>query len=211
MWQEIEKKIKEEVPSCLKTILNLCGYTTVISVNNLSEATIVRLEKYINDKKINLELSCKHSESYQKISPFEFLPGHKMLLVQISKILREQPIMDTSENECSNYTSLLTALLSCAETNAKLKRPKYEKDLMYFCVYIFLIGGKFVYETLQKNLNTPALITIYKYISDNKKFIIEGEVRSAELKSYLDNITDKTKHTVWLMEDGTGEKNKLKF
>lgn len=203
MWQEIEKTI--EVPSCLKKLLNLSGYTTAISLKRFNELSIAQLEKYIEDNKLNLTISGEHSELYKQMVPFEFLPGHKELLIQISKILREQPILETNEHEHSNYTSLLKSLLDSAEQNAKSNRPKYENELMYFCVYIFLIGGKFCYETIQKNLSIPAITTIYKYISDHKKFIIEGVVRSDELKLYLDNTTGKTIHTVWLSEDATGK------
>lgn len=90
------------------------------------------------------------------------------------------------------------------------KGRKYEKHFKDFCTWLYLTGGKLMYETLHLNMKNimPSPSTIRKRVVDNQS-IEEGKFRFSELKAYL------TEHNyplhVWLCEDQTSINNRIQY
>lgn len=66
----------------------------------------------------------------------------------------------------ANYSIILESIIKCANKNMG-KPPeaqRYDDTLKYFCTYIYMVGGKFCYEILSKNLHFPAVSTISNII-----------------------------------------------
>lgn len=89
------------------------------------------------------------------------------------------------------------------------KRHKYNDNLKLFATYLYLIGGKLLYETLSSNLSLPSLSVVSRTIKKAVPPIIEGEIRIDELKSFL--TTRNLPMKVWLSEDATRISNKIQY
>lgn len=76
-------------------------------------------------------------------------------------------------------------------------------SLKKFCVFLYFVGGRLLYEILQSNLTNslPAISTLNRFISLNKEYFIEGEYRFNQLKDFLEK--NKLPSCVWISEDAT--------
>lgn len=92
-------------------------------------------------------------------------------------------------NSKSETHDLLGKLLAAADTN--LNKPKngyrFDKNLKSFASYIRMLGGRLLYETIQRNLPLalPTLSSVDKHIQQSNCQIMEGVLRTHELKQYL--------------------------
>lgn len=93
----------------------------------------------------------------------------------------------------------------CAEKNRNRKPNgrRYDKDLMSFCSFIALKGGRSNYQIMKKNNvdGMPSIHGVNHAIKKNKSPIIEGELRHRELLVYLESL--KLPLVVSLSEDAT--------
>lgn len=48
MWLSFEEFLHEEIPECIKKILSSSGYDNEISIQNLQEVDLDRIEEYSN-------------------------------------------------------------------------------------------------------------------------------------------------------------------
>lgn len=92
-WSRIEDEIGEELPSCLKDILNECGYNSSLSFLDFDSTAIDSLEDYIEE---NLKDFVKDLDFYKEQPKFKFLHGHKRLLLNLSRIVHE---LDTARKQ----------------------------------------------------------------------------------------------------------------
>lgn len=167
-WINFENFIGEEFPSCLKRILYLCGYDSFISIKEMKESHISKVEIFIDENhrdEIKL-LSCCHSEYYQQQSTFKFLPGHETLLLVLPKYIDEYLSRQTSKKyeQFGNYSFILEEMLKTAEANRLQSdsHARYPDSIRYFFTFIFLVCGRFCYEMLRANLPIPSTKTICK-------------------------------------------------
>lgn len=84
-WDELEAEcantgLVSKVPTCMKTILNACGYNNIWAFKSAEEGTIVDLERFMEKRHRKLIDSL---DEYKDIQPFEFLPGHRSLILGI--------------------------------------------------------------------------------------------------------------------------------
>lgn len=86
---------------------------------------------------------------------------------------------------------------------------KYDDNLKQFCTYLYVIAGKFVYQTLSANLCLPSVATVKHNIQSSNNTIIEGCVRVKELSHFLAKWN--LERQVWFSEDGTKVVNKIQF
>ncbi|KAF5281748.1 hypothetical protein FQR65_LT14543 [Abscondita terminalis] len=79
---------------------------------------------------------------------------------------------------------------------------KYEVSLKWFATYLYLVGGRLLYESLQANLKNllPSISTIQRSMKTNK-FYNEGVFYFDKLKEFL--IKRELPLAVWISEDGT--------
>lgn len=91
----------------------------------------------------------------------------------------------------TNTSVLLNALCKASLNNLSSKSKhgnRYDESLKKFCVFLYFVGGRLLYETLQSNLTNslPAISTLNRFISLNKDYFIEGEYRFNQLKNFLE-------------------------
>lgn len=168
-WEKIEEIIGEPLPNCIKQILSDCAYDTFASLKSISIESCVEIEKHINTnsrKTIQL-LDCCHSDYYKKQQEFKLIPGHKDLIVSLSKI------SSVSEENCdvkpcitnsSKFSCVLKELIETQIGNSGRDCLRYGDIIRWFATYIFLLCGRSCYEMLNHNLPLPSTKTIREYI-----------------------------------------------
>lgn len=169
-WCKLENVIGEPLPRCIKHILCSCAFDSLITIEHLNEEYVKLIEQHVSDNRnILYELECKHSCHYQSQSLFKFLPGHRILLIDLKKHvkkLREHTSQrfNGSDTIDTHFSAILTELLKTAELNADTDKnhAQYSDTIRYFFTYIYLQCGKSCYETLNRNLPIPSTKTIRK-------------------------------------------------
>lgn len=134
-------------------------------------------------------------------------------LKTITKIIEDHPdIQNTllsianTENTSNfaNISSFLECLKDTAMKNIKRKKHgnKFTSPLKLFSLYIFIVGGRMLYELLHANLQNilPSITTINRLI-DKESNIVNGIVRLKELKLFL--IKRNYPLNVFISEDQT--------
>lgn len=182
-WKKVEQISGEKLPTCIKEILNACGYDTFGSLKCLSEQSVQDIEKHINIKsRATIEaLKCCRSEYYKSLDEFKFIPGHKDLIISLSKL-------DFSTNQEhdllpeSNISYFLNELVKTAATIGK-KCSKYSDVIRWFGTYIFLQCGRSCYELLNQNLPLPSTRTIRETIGHERSLSIK--VRHQKISTLL--------------------------
>lgn len=84
---------------------------------------------------------------------------------------------------------------------------RYDEITKVVSIYLYLNSGHRAYEWIRINSNLPSLSSILKYLNE-KKDIVEGEVRSKELKNFLESRS--LPPCIWISEDGTRIVSKVK-
>lgn len=148
---------------------------------------------------------------------FEFLNAEQKLLAEnvALKELLDNYITSSRSNTANNSKSIqfLNDLISSAEENTgkHVNGYRYKVELKKFASYIFIMGSKNVYETLEKNLpgSLPSTTTIGRSLKKYSKPVKEGDFRFQELKKYLQDRSLPSK--VWISEDGTRITGKIQY
>lgn len=78
-----------------------------------------------------------------------------------------------------------------------------------FATYLFIIGGRILYDTLAANLPLPSISTVSRMINSQADSLIEGRCRGEELKQFL-RARNLTSH-VWLSEDATRITGRIQY
>lgn len=102
-------------------------------------------------------------------------------------------------------------LINSTEKNVNVSNSgsRYCKTLKLFSAYIFMLGGRLLYETLYKNLPLPSPTSINRYLQVNGQKIVERELRCDQLKSYLRDRNLPS--IVWISEDATRITGKIQY
>lgn len=183
-WSDIETFVGYKVPMFLKLILWESGYDCMISIKEITNDKIIKLEDFIQKKRnkilykilSDLEKLNKSDDSlnaYKEQQLFQFLPGHRNILLSLrGNIERMQQAVTsgsdklvTEVHECTEeYSVILTELFKTAKNNLNKSKHAYQYNdiVRYFSAYIFLLCGRTCYETLNKNLPIPSTKTICK-------------------------------------------------
>ncbi|KAK3917721.1 Acyl carrier protein 4, chloroplastic [Frankliniella fusca] len=105
----------------------------------------------------------------------------------------------------SNLTYLLDLLLDTALKNCEREKHgrRYEDEIKYFAVYLFIVAGRFTYEWLYDNLQPalPSLSEVERILSSTSTPVTEGKFRFEELCEFIKNKNLPKK--VFVSEDGT--------
>lgn len=122
---------------------------------------------------------------------------------------------DVRKSYNEKNTFLLQTLINSAERNVNVSNQisnpsfRYSEALKLFSTYIFMLGGRLLYETLYKNLLLPSPTSISRYIQKTGQKIVEGELRCDLLKSYLRE--KNLPSIVWISEDATRITGKVQY
>lgn len=128
------------------------------------------------------------------------------------KELLDSYINAATKNDSENTSTFLKLLNNSAKQNGSKNSSamRYSENLKQFASYIFIKGGRSVYETLAQNLSgsLPSTSTVSKnVITYNKP--IKGDMRFAELNTYL---TERSlPKIIWISEDGTRITGKIQY
>lgn len=108
--------------------------------------------------------------------------------------------------------TIINILKNTAIKNSKYSRhsKKYDYSLKSFCTYLYIVGGKLLYETLYTNLkdSIPSLTTIKRTLKKNGN-MEEGVFRFQELYNFL--LKNNYSTTIWISEDQTKILEKLQY
>lgn len=173
-WEKIETVCKEQLPNCVKNILSWCGYGTMISLQTISSESILQIEKHVNVHCLEMiqQLDCCHSEFYKQKIIFELLPGHRDLIIALSKIMSDHLIQNSQfvkilsediKKQC-DLSTIMKELIQVALANNKISKnhAEYSDIIRYFATYIFLLCGRSCYNVLCQNLPFPSISTVCK-------------------------------------------------
>lgn len=104
-----------------------------------------------------------------------------------------------------NVSNLLQMLMDSAIQNAGRKNhgQRYMENIKLFAAYLFMLGGRFLYEMLYKNLpaSLPSISVVERTLREYSSQVIEGVFRFQELKEFL--INNDLPLKVCISEDGT--------
>lgn len=121
----------------------------------------------------------------------------------------------TTEKRESNLNcfKFLDILKTTALKNSKScgnSGNRFKTSLKLFCLYLYLIGGRLMYETLYSNFSNslPSISTLKRTLLDSSR-ILEGEIQMNALREYL----DKRKYPlrVFVSEDQTAILKRIKY
>lgn len=178
---DLENFCGQKVPECLKFILWKSGYDSVISIKRISEEKITKIEQHIQKKRKVILSQLDDADDttvieYKKQEVFEFLPGHRDILLDLPKTInnmqecfRKDNLVNVLESNNVNgimteYSVILDEFLKTARRNKDRSKNAHQYDdiVRYFATYIFLLCGRMCYETLNHNLPIPSTKTICK-------------------------------------------------
>lgn len=101
---------------------------------------------------------------------------------ELSKQLRETKSQNALVSSLNFNNDLLRELYEIS----KLKKKTYPQRLKQYCLYIYLIGGRLLYEFLAKNMGLPSISTVLKFLASQEDLEFrEGVLKSTELLQYL--------------------------
>lgn len=114
----------------------------------------------------------------------------------------------------TDTSTLLKSLCNAALNNSKTASKnanRYNESLKKFCVFLYFVGGRLLYETLQSNLvnSLPSISSLNRFISLKKDVVVEGEYRFKQLKTFL---TERDLPLcIWVSEDATRLTSKIEY
>lgn len=158
----------------------------------------------------------KKEKGQQRIT--NFYPVLTQIVQVINDNWNEQPDLrkelvvnlsdDPQGNDCVNkkdVQGLLELLLKISENNATKANNKniYSTNIKKFALYLFYVGGRLLYETLQDNLKNvlPSISALNRFARKERKLSQEGVFDYEGLHRFLsDRNLEKV---VWISEDAT--------
>lgn len=210
-WKAFQNFLGNKIPDFIVNILTSAGYDSAISIADLNESDILIIQDYVTNKAQHL---VKEHVSYKQNDRFEFLPGHKKLVLGLRNRVKdfskqnisinnrktsnigesETPIQGTevielfSEQEVNNLKKCLISKLSNITKSTKL--PAFTEN--------HLVGSIDAY--ISKNLRTissktPSYKCFVKCVICDKKVPCTFNKRwetsniSTHLKSHKSELT----------------------
>lgn len=128
--------------------------------------------------------------------------------VQESYITKNDQDPNFPPNSLSHFLKELN--LAAQNNMGKKKNNKFDNNLLQFCTYIYLTGGKMTYEILYSNLKSsiPSPSTVLKNIHGSER-INESVIRFSELSEFLE--ARNLPKIIWISEDATGITGRIHY
>lgn len=149
----------EKVPNDILILLENSGFDSLLSLEKIDAKDVSEIEEYFKCNPSKLK-----GTSYENMSPFKLLPGHKKFVLGLPsriKNIRQKVRPEEAITECSDFAFVFKELIDVATSNSG-KDPhgvRYTDVIRYFATYIYLHCGKQCYETLCANLPLPKAST----------------------------------------------------
>lgn len=91
-WEELELRLNGTIPAFIKHVLKASGYENFICLRELTKDDLCEIESYVsNNLKLWIRKLRKVDDDYVGFKKtFEFLPGHKKLILKISEKLNSE-------------------------------------------------------------------------------------------------------------------------
>lgn len=167
-WNRFENFLGEEMPRCVKIALNISGYDTITSICEINVNSVGEIEKHINKNsryELMQKIQCNHSEYYKKIKEFQFLPGHKTVILALPKYASQFQQLKSNISDFGNgdhFPFILNEMNRTAEMNQfkDANHATYSDTIRFFATYVFLLCGCSCYDMLRVNLPLPSTKTI---------------------------------------------------
>lgn len=167
VFERLEKFIGERFPESVIKILKATGYVTENILKLIDESQINKIEGFVRKNRGILK-----DTSYENRNDFEFLPGHRVLLLNLPKEIEGMKSVNKNAPETvekfanwSQFSFMLQSLIETAELNSN-KHPngnRFNENVQNFSTYIYLMCGRSCYDTLSANLPIPKSNTICMY------------------------------------------------
>lgn len=130
---------------------------------------------------------------------------------KVSEILETISELETGQK--TNIPRLLKTLqdVSLKNSTCSNNQNRYDDATKKFAVYLFYIGGRLLYETLQSNLKNslPSISTLNRFVNAKNDALQEGEF---DFKCLLKFLVDRgLPKMVWVSEDGTRVTGKIEY
>lgn len=178
MWKTLENLCGREIPQCIQQILTASGFDNEISFECFNESNIIGVEQYVNKhlrSTIN-SLTCCYSTFYKAQKVFEFLPGHRNLILQLVEEFRSKrqaysalacndiSFLERAKNHPA-FSYLLQEFVTNSINNFKKKARgcRFTETIHAFSTYIYMLCGRNCYEIICSNLPMPQPSTICMY------------------------------------------------
>lgn len=116
----------------------------------------------------------------------KLLDTNKSLQTTVQNLLNPVVVQDSGTS-----FDVLNLLVKTAKENKKSKQKegyRYDETIKKFASYIFMLGGRLCYETLQTNIGLPSPSSVSRYLQTKGPVVVEGVLRCEELKNYLVDI-----------------------
>lgn len=126
----------------------------------------------------------------------------------INKLISENSELKSELKNKNKLPLIENGFLKNLVMQAQKKNKKYCQNLKYISLFIFLVGGRLLYESLQLNLPLPSVHTVLKFLSDSSLFV-EADLRASKLLTFIQEHNLKTQ--VWLSEDATKIVSRVKY
>lgn len=113
---ELEKKLKEKIPTDIVQIFLECGFDSELSFFSVApETIIIDIEQYANE-----DLSILKNTSYEGAKYFKFKPGHKSFILNFPNRLKEAKC-EGEQYKISDFSCILKIVALWPGLNLKTK------------------------------------------------------------------------------------------
>lgn len=86
----MEKLNGEKLPECVKFLLTKSAYNTIATLREINEDKLLNIETFLDGRKDYIAaLNCCYHDHYQSLEVFEFLPGHKDLILNMPSQIQQ--------------------------------------------------------------------------------------------------------------------------
>lgn len=96
----------EKYPGCVVKLLTAAGFDTILSLSGIDEEKIKEIEVFLtSNKQFVNELKCCQSEWYKELEHFQFLPGHKAIILALPEKIKEMTTEKSKSKLCLNQNN----------------------------------------------------------------------------------------------------------